>query len=106
MVNLTDYRELMSIDPPLSTYLNSKSDDIVNDFYTPCLENSSIYYRGVGYFRSSIFELLDESLIKFCIAGGKIKILTSTDFTKEDFEASIEGYTKKQFFRMTENSGR
>jgi len=95
---LTDYRDLMSIDPPLSTYLNSKSDDIVNDLYIPCLKNSNVYYRGVGYFRSSIFELLDESLIKFCIAGGKIKILTSTDFTKEDFEASIEGYTKKQFF--------
>lgn len=98
MTNLNDYRNLKSIDPPLSTYLNSKSDDIISDFYVPCLENSSTYYRGVGYFRSSIFELVDESLVKFCIAGGKIKILTSTDLTREDFEASIEGYTKKQFF--------
>ena len=98
MVYLTDYRNLENIDPPLSTYLNSKSDDIIENLYRPCLENSSVYYRGVGYFRSSIFELLDESLVKFCIAGGKIKILTSTDMTKEDFEASIEGYTKKRFF--------
>ncbi|MDA9183032.1 DEAD/DEAH box helicase family protein [Candidatus Poseidoniaceae archaeon] len=88
----------MNIDPPLSNTLNSKSNDIVEDFYVPCLRNSNTYYRGVGYFRSSIFDLLDDSLIKFCLAGGKIKILTSTDFTQEDFEASIEGYSQKQFF--------
>jgi len=95
---MNESRSLLNIDPPLSHTLNSKSNDIVKELYFPCLSNSKTYYRGVGYFRSSIFDLLDDSLIKFCLAGGKVKILTSTDFTQEDFDASIKGYSQKEFF--------
>lgn len=95
---MNESRSLLDIDPPLSHTLNSKSNDIMRELYVPCLSNSKTYYRGVGYFRSSIFDLLDDSLIKFCLAGGKVKILTSTDFTQEDFDASIKGYSQKEFF--------
>ena len=95
---MNESRSLLNIDPPLSHTLNSKSNDIVKELYVPCLSNSKTYYRGVGYFRSTIFDLLDDSLIEFCLAGGKVKILTSTDFTQEDFDASIKGYSQKEFF--------
>ena len=95
---MNESRSLLNIDPPLSHTLNSKSNDIVKELYVPCLSNSKTYYRGVGYFRSTIFDLLDDSLIEFCLAGGKVKILTSTDFTQEDFDASMKGYSQKEFF--------
>jgi len=74
----------------LKTYLKTRHDDIVKELYTPCLANSIQYTRGAGYFSSSVFSLMSEDLLRFCIDGGKITILTSTELQTKDLAALEE----------------
>jgi len=74
----------------LKTYLKTRQDDIVKELYTPCLANSIQYTRGAGYFSSSVFSLMSEDLLRFCIDGGKITILTSTELQTKDLAALEE----------------
>ena len=79
---------LNSLEGTLPTYLNSFDSDAIEVLYKPCFSNSTAYYRGVGYFRSSVFGLMTDELVEFCLNGGKIRILTSTDMDPKDFLAA------------------
>lgn len=70
-------------------------DNLGDVFYGPCLRACEMghYYRGAGYFRSSVLRILDSDLINFCKKGGKIHLLTSTDFNRDDKDAALEGYS-------------
>ena len=81
-------RELSSISFP--RYLNSREEDVIERLYKPCLRNSVRYVRGAGYFRSSVFRLMTEDLLDFCIRGGSITLLTSTEWGKQDYEVTID----------------
>jgi superfamily II DNA or RNA helicase len=77
----------------LKTNYSSRVDDILNDVYIPCFQNSSRYYRGTAYFRTSVLELYKESVLGFCKKNGaKISILTSTEVMPSDAEDIILGY--------------
>ena len=93
---------LRSLGSSLPTHLNSYNSNIIEELYKPCLRNSSKYYRGVGYFRSGVFRLMTKDLIEFCLRGGKIRILTSTDMDPKDFRSAKEGYSMKTFYRTLE----
>ena len=60
------------------------------------------YYRGVGYFRSSVLHILNKDLITFCKQGGKMHLLTSTVITREDKEAALEGYSLRNLNKTLE----
>ena len=81
----------------LKTDYHSNSDSIVEDLYKPCLEHSSIYYRGAAYFRSAVFQLFKREILNFCLRGGKIAILTSTDVESNDAENILQGYHLRAF---------
>jgi hypothetical protein len=49
----------------LKTDYRSGRDIAWKDFYGPCMSNSVSYSRAVGYFRSSIYAIIGESLIEF-----------------------------------------
>ena len=89
-------------DLDLQYYYSTSSENIVDELYRPCLQNSSFYRRGVGYFRSSVFNLMTPDLVDFCLNGGKIEILTSTDVDPLDHEAVLEGYSLKSFYLTLE----
>lgn len=76
---------------PLPEY-NTEDDNIVKDFYAPCLLNATHYDRAVGYFRASIYRLLGEELLDFVIAGGVVRIACSPDMPEQDESAAREGY--------------
>ena len=77
----------------LKTNYISREDDILNEVYIPCFQNSSRYYRGTAYFRTSVLELYRESVLDFCrFDGAKISILTSTEVMPSDAEDIILGY--------------
>ena len=72
---------------------NSREDDILKDLYIPCFKNSSRYYRGTAYFRTSVLELYRESVLEFCRnKDAKISILTSTEVMPSDAVDIILGY--------------
>ena len=61
---------LRNLDGVLKHYYATRDDDVVSDFYKPCLANSKYYFRGVGYFRSSVFKLMTDELVRFCLNDG------------------------------------
>ena len=71
---------------------NTDEDDIIQDFYAPCLEKATKYDRAVGYFRASIYRELGEDLLNFVIKGGKVRIVCSPDIPEPDETAAREGY--------------
>jgi len=71
---------------------NTEEDNIIRDFYGPCLLVSERYDRAVGFFRANIYRELGEDLLNFIIAGGKVRIVCSPDIPVPDEQAAREGY--------------
>jgi len=75
---------------------NSLSDEIVLDFYLPCLKEARVYKRAVGYFSSNILLQISKGLGAFADHKGKMKLLVSPKIDKEDYEAIKNGYDARK----------
>jgi len=75
----------------LDRYATNRND-LIAEFYRPCLEHATSYDRAVGYFHSSIFLLAARPIAYFALTGGKIRLICSPELTKEDIEAFETGY--------------
>ena len=62
---------------------NSSEADLVGDFYVPCLEVADSYDRAVGYFRSSVYQLVGVALSGFALNGGHMRLVCSPGLTSE-----------------------
>lgn len=74
----------------------SLSDDIVNDFYIPLLQEATLYQRAVGFFSSSALIELTKGICGLVKNEGKIKLIASPRLSKEDIEAINDGLKKKE----------
>lgn len=70
--------------------------DILNDFYIPCLRNSSIYKRAVGYFTSAALAEAARGLVDFVKNDGKMYLIASPRLTEKDIRAIEEGYRLRE----------
>jgi superfamily II DNA or RNA helicase len=66
--------------------------NLVADFYLPCLNQSEIYQRSVGYFSSTIFLIIGPAIINFAKRGGKIQLVCSPSLSAADIDALDQGY--------------
>tara|TARA_R110001583_G_scaffold181745_1_gene339101 strand:- start:15064 stop:17160 length:2097 start_codon:yes stop_codon:yes gene_type:complete len=66
--------------------------NLVADFYLPCLNQSELYQRSVGYFSSTIFLLIGPEIINFAKRGGKIQLVCSPSLSAADIDALEQGY--------------
>ena len=80
----------------LLSYIKTRKDNVIENLYRPCLVNSSKYVRGAGYFRSSVYSLMTADILDFCIKGGKITLLTSTEWGREDFDRLRRSYDENK----------
>ena len=71
-------------------------DDIVEDFFRPSLRNARDYWRAVGYFSSSAFEALGSTLSDFIKRDGRIRLVTSVEFSADDLKAIESGIAKQE----------
>lgn len=71
-------------------------DDMVRDFYIPCLENAVSYRRAVGFFSSSSLVEVSQGIAKMVQNGGKIHIVASPYLSDEDIEAIKTGYENRK----------
>jgi DNA phosphorothioation system restriction enzyme len=55
----------------------SGRDDLIRDFYTPCLERSMLYRRAVGYFTSSGLAYAARGLASLVARNGKMRLVAS-----------------------------
>ena len=71
-------------------------DDVIEDFFIPCLSKARLYKRNSGYFSSTALVALSRGLCEFVKNGGKIQLMISPNLTKEDYESIAKGYQDRE----------
>ena len=79
-------------------FLPTREYNVMTHLYAPALQNSNLYVRGVGYFRSSVYRLMTEDLLKFCEKGGKVILLTSTEWGRKDYDSLMKSFEDSESF--------
>ncbi|RLA84693.1 MAG: hypothetical protein DRG78_00615 [Epsilonproteobacteria bacterium] len=75
---------------------DTSNNNIIEEFYKPCLSNSLIYKRGVGYFTSGWLSENSKGLAQFIENGGKVQYITSPILDKNDLEALQGNFDKSR----------
>ena len=75
---------LVDIDPDQG--YSSSYDNLLKDFYAPCLSSSTRYDRSAGYFSSALISLAPLAYAEFVARGGKIRMVCSPYVSAEDSE--------------------
>ena len=79
-------------DLEFKTEYRSDTDDLIRDFYLPCLGRSALYRRAVGYFTSRGLSLAARGVTALIDGGGRMLLVASPLFDPEDLEAIERGY--------------
>lgn len=77
--------------PLVPKTLNSSDNDIVTEFYEPCLKWAKRYDRGVGYFTSGWLKENSVGLSYFASNGGKARFVVSPILEEKDIIAISKG---------------
>ena len=85
---------LRSLD--LEVTYRSGDSDLLNDFYIPCLENSIIYKRAVGFFTSASLAEAARGLESFVKNDGILQIIASPKLTEKDEKDIESGYNERE----------
>jgi superfamily II DNA or RNA helicase len=67
--------------------MSSSRNNLMKDFYTPCLARAVRFDRAAGYFSSAIFSLAPLAYSDFFLRGGRIRLVSSTQLSPQDAEA-------------------
>lgn len=70
--------------------------DLIRDFYIPCLENSTIYSRAVGFFSSTSMSAAAKGLTALIRSGGRMQLIASPYLSEEDAEAIEQGLKARE----------
>ena len=87
MENLTNLK--------LSISYGTTAQNVVRDFYTPCLGRSTLYRRGVGYFSSHGLAVAAQGIAHLIANGGRIQLIASPILADEDVDAINRGYRSR-----------
>ncbi len=74
----------------------SESDNLITDFYLPCLERATTYDRAVGYFSSKSIVAVARGLTALIQVGGKMKLVASPNLSEEDVQAIATGLKQRE----------
>lgn len=78
---------------PLKATYSSYEEDLGSTFYSPVLENSISYDRATAYFSGKSLANYGKGLECYAQSGNVIRLLISSEISKEDYEQICEGYT-------------
>ena len=73
-------------DLDLKSAYKSSEDDVLMDFYVPCLAQAVQYDRLAGYFSSSAFSVVAEGLLSFIEGRGRMRLICSPELQLDDIE--------------------
>ena len=65
----------------------SGRDDLVRDFYVPCLERAVLYRRAVGYFTSSSLAAAAPGISRLVARHGRMQLVASPHLEEADIDA-------------------
>lgn len=98
-------------DLPLKISYRSKGqDNVLDNFIIPAYKEADVYKRSVGFFSSSVFEIVAEGVRPFIDKGGIIQLICSPELSDDDAQAINLGYklkdalTKKRFMDDLEDA--
>jgi superfamily II DNA or RNA helicase/HKD family nuclease len=74
---------------------STSQNDLIAEFFVPCLEQADGYDRAVGYFSSTFYALIRLPLAEFVERRGKIRIVCSPYLSADDIEAIRDGYEQR-----------
>lgn len=77
----------------LLDYYATNHNDLIEEFYRPCLDAATRYDRAVGYFSSAFLVVAAEPVAHFALRGGLMRIVCSHELGVEDIAAVDTGYT-------------
>ena len=85
---------LLALAEQLQITYRSGRDNLVKDFYVPCLKATVLYRRAVGYFTSSGLACAAQGLASLVQRGGRMRLVASPVLDEEDLEAFRLGSEK------------
>lgn len=80
----------------LSSSYRSDRNSLLSDFYIPCLSESTLYRRAVGYFTTDSLAAAAKGLYKVIQHRGQVRIVASPVLTKDDVDAIRAGYKRRE----------
>ncbi len=81
----------------LSLGYSSSTDNLLQEFYVPCLSASGRYLRSAGFFSSAIFALAPLAFADFVSREGKIRMICSPKLSPQDIKAFEQSSNKEDF---------
>lgn len=82
----------MLTDLDIKLRYRSSEDDLLSDFFLPCLREATTYSRAVGYFSSHALAAAADGLPAFIEREGSMRLVASPDLSDEDVSAIDRGY--------------
>ena len=79
----------------LKPVYRSARDDLVKDFYLPCLKSTVRYDRAVGFFSASMLSLAAQGLTALVERRGQMRLIVGGALTEEEAEAVLRGYAER-----------
>ena len=86
--------DLASVELKIS--YTSPAQDLVPEFYIPCLKRSTRYRRGVAYFTSHGLALAAQGVAHLIANGGRIQLIASPVLSEDDVGAINRGYRSRE----------
>lgn len=77
------------------SYISYGEDNITAALIVPALKCTKLYRRSVGFFSSSVFELIMDGITNLVRNKGKIELIASPKLNEEDINAINSGYDEK-----------
>jgi len=78
------------------SYKSYGSDNIASSFINPVLKHTKYYRRSVGFFSSSVFEVIIPGVVNLARNNGNIRIIASPRLSDDDIKVIKMGYELKQ----------
>ncbi len=78
----------------------SGEDNLLRDFYIPCLEQSKKYYRAVGFFSSTALAAAARGLARFIKKSGEMYLVASPFLEEQDAKALMEAWNDPTKFEV------
>lgn len=79
-------------DLALKAVYRTDEDNILEDFYVPCLRNTISYDRAVGFFSAGMLSYAAQGLSAFLENDGRMRLIIGGELDPLDAEAISQGY--------------
>jgi superfamily II DNA or RNA helicase len=80
----------------IKDHYRSDRDNLIQDFYLPCLSETILYSRAVGYFASTSIVAVSQGLAALIEAGAKMRLIASPHLSPEDIKAIEKGLKQRE----------